>query len=409
MSMFFLSQETSAMSQLSQDFAERLGHLNVHCTQDEVEDSMASSSDNCKFLAPAPRAIKNPVIAKNTGVSLEDEKQINLRPVNSNPFLSAETHHAEQYFRRPHMHTGMKLPLKIWISAFKDRPRYITDFEEVSLLGEGSFSSVFCVRHRLDGNLYAIKKVKERIQTENHGRLMTREVCAFTALTGCPNLVRYFTSWIDDHQLYMQLELCPLGSLEDLIAPFPSRGSVMRAAGTGLEGFADRSRSDSYISILSETENANTINRTMSHQRSISSPIAPFLSRGIPEELVWLLLYDIACTLCYMHTKQIVHLDIRPANIFMLAACHYVEPIESPRKPATFFQTVMGKLGENRLSKGEEKESIRDKVEAKLLDRSYRIKVGDLGHARGLSETSPVIEGDSRYASLPPACLSVWL
>ena len=38
-----------------------------------------------------------------------------------------------------------------------------------SLSGEGIFSTVSCVRHRLDGTLYAIKRLKENINSEKQG------------------------------------------------------------------------------------------------------------------------------------------------------------------------------------------------------------------------------------------------
>ena len=38
--------------------------------------------------------------------------------------------------------------------------RYENDFEELDKIGEGGFGEVFKARHRIDGNIYAIKKIK---------------------------------------------------------------------------------------------------------------------------------------------------------------------------------------------------------------------------------------------------------
>eukprot|EP01039_Chlorochromonas_danica_P006109 gene6109-6726_t len=390
-----LSQD-SAIS-FSQDFAERIGGLNVQCSQDCGEDSNVSCNE--KIPMPAPRPVTKSIRKQKVGdlSAAEEERQIDLRLVNANPFLSTLTHHTEQYFSRASLHTGMKLPPKIWITAFKERPRYITDFEEVAHLGEGNFSSVFCARHRLDGNLYAIKRSKMRVQSENHARMMTREVCAFTALTGCPNLVRYFSSWLEENQLYMQLELCPLGSLEDLISKNPSRCSIIRTSTVGFEAaHSERQRSDSCVS---EAENASI--RSLSAIPSPAERAVP--TQGIREDLAWLLLHDIACCLQFMHSKNMAHLDIRPANIFMQASPHFLEPINpATRQSFTLFQTVIG--GNTSLSresslgspmKGEE--SIRDKVEKRLVERNYVVKVGDLGHCRALTEKALIEEGESRY------------
>lgn len=151
---FFLSQENSGpnsnnMSQFStfsQDFADRLGHLHVRCSQDN--NSMAGPpNEDSSFIAPQPRASKPPVAAssKPTNASLlstVEEKQIELQAPLANPFLSTHTHYNEWYFSRPFLHTSLAYPSKIWISAFKERPRYITDFQELACIGEGNFSQV---------------------------------------------------------------------------------------------------------------------------------------------------------------------------------------------------------------------------------------------------------------------------
>ena len=38
--------------------------------------------------------------------------------------------------------------------------RYATDFHEIKKIGEGGFGQVFMARHLIDGNIYAIKKIK---------------------------------------------------------------------------------------------------------------------------------------------------------------------------------------------------------------------------------------------------------
>ena len=81
-------------------------------------------------------------------------------------------------------------------------------------VGAGTFSSVFCAKRRLDGALYAVKKISKRILSESEGTLFIREPCALASLTGCPNLLRYFGCWIDDGHLYIQTEFCDKGSLD---------------------------------------------------------------------------------------------------------------------------------------------------------------------------------------------------
>ena len=81
-------------------------------------------------------------------------------------------------------------------------------------VGSGTFSTVFCAKRRLDGALYAVKKISKRILSESEGTLFIREPCALASLSGCPNLLRYFGCWIDDGHLHIQTEFCDKGSMD---------------------------------------------------------------------------------------------------------------------------------------------------------------------------------------------------
>ena len=61
--------------------------------------------------------------------------------------------------------------------------RYENDFEELDKIGEGGFGEVFKARHRIDGNIYAIKKIKlqSKPNSEENKRIR-REVTYLSAL-----------------------------------------------------------------------------------------------------------------------------------------------------------------------------------------------------------------------------------
>jgi len=81
------------------------------------------------------------------------------------------------------------------IPASLTSSRYAKDFVEDGRLGRGGFGEVFRARNKVDGQPYAIKKVKAR----SRGALdpVLSEVTVLSRLNH-PNVVRYFASWIED-------------------------------------------------------------------------------------------------------------------------------------------------------------------------------------------------------------------
>eukprot|EP00980_Cylindrotheca_fusiformis_P020087 scaffold7161_cov133-Cylindrotheca_fusiformis.AAC.10 len=82
-------------------------------------------------------------------------------------------------------------------------PRYESEFKEITALGKGGFGTVFQVQNVLDGREYAIKKVilksdsklsQDKFQQQLQRTL--REVKSL-ALLDHPNIVRYYTAWLE--------------------------------------------------------------------------------------------------------------------------------------------------------------------------------------------------------------------
>ena len=83
--------------------------------------------------------------------------------------------------------------------------RFDHQFEDLGLIGKGGFGLVNKARHKLEGTLYAVKKVRVHLSTE--GDLIEqlrkhktyREVLALsTAKIGLKHTVRYYTSWFEN-------------------------------------------------------------------------------------------------------------------------------------------------------------------------------------------------------------------
>eukprot|EP00903_Cladosiphon_okamuranus_P017299 g15940.t1 len=92
------------------------------------------------------------------------------------------------------------------------RGRFATDFEVKEVIGTGGFGTVYKVRSRVDGCLYAVKCSRRRFKGESDRQNMLMEVYALAAVCDSAqetiNIVRYHQAWIEDERLYIQTELC---------------------------------------------------------------------------------------------------------------------------------------------------------------------------------------------------------
>ena len=74
--------------------------------------------------------------------------------------------------------------------------RYRADFIELEKIGQGGFGHVWKARHKLDGNIYAIKKVKLSKNNSDENKRIKREVTYLSGLNS-PYIVRYFQTWVE--------------------------------------------------------------------------------------------------------------------------------------------------------------------------------------------------------------------
>lgn len=138
--------------------------------------------------------------------------------------------------------------------------RYFKEFKVVDLIGKGDFGEVYKCINMLEGMPYAVKKTLKKVvgtRRENYAR---KEVYANAALCSHPNLVAYHSAWNESNSVFIQLEYCDGGNLDEKI--FTKHHNFNDAA----------------------------IERLLSH-----------LSNGLH----------------YMHMSKLVHLDIKPANIMI--------------------------------------------------------------------------------------------
>lgn len=188
-------------------------------------------------------------------------------PENTNIKNSSPQPLARQFSSTPtqsqllsHSHTNDLIPDALPVSL----SRFENDFQTLSVLGNGSFGTVLKCISRLDGCLYAIKRTRRSIRGSLEKYKFLKEVHALSALCNQPekgtfHIVRYHQAWMEDGHLYIQTELCDQGNLLQYLT---SKGEI-------IEG-----------------------------ER-------------------WKILREILLALELVHHSQMVHLDIKPENIFV--------------------------------------------------------------------------------------------
>ena len=75
-------------------------------------------------------------------------------------------------------------------------PRYYNDYQEYNKIGEGGFGKVYKVKHYLDDNIYAIKKISVPNQKYRELQSVFSEILIMSKLEH-PNIIRYYNSWFE--------------------------------------------------------------------------------------------------------------------------------------------------------------------------------------------------------------------
>ncbi|XP_010882544.1 wee1-like protein kinase [Esox lucius] len=204
-------------------------------------------------------------------------------------------------------------PKRITMMESNMKSRYTSEFHELEKIGCGQYGAVFKCVKRLDGCVYAIKRSKKPLAGSVDEQNALREVYAHAVLGQHPHVVRYYSAWAEDDHMLIQNEYCNGGTLSDITA-------------------ANRRR----LTFLSELELKD-------------------------------LLLQVTRGLKYIHSSSLVHMDIKPSNIFI------------SRKTVSSVDAC------------DEEEDESDGTATSIV-----YKIGDLGHVTRVNNPQ-VEEGDSRF------------
>ncbi|CAO1612587.1 unnamed protein product [Jaminaea pallidilutea] len=143
--------------------------------------------------------------------------------------------------------------------------RFETNFTQLSVLGTGEFSEAVKAEDKATGSVYAIKRMKRRFTGPKDRLRHYEEVDILRLLAGHDNVVSLIDAWEEDAHLFIQMELCPLGTLDFF-----------------LEGYG-------------------------------------YLVGHLDEPRLWKMLAELATGLDYIHSSGVLHLDMKPANVLVTA------------------------------------------------------------------------------------------
>ena len=137
-------------------------------------------------------------------------------------------------------------------------PEEITSkYEILQEMGRGAFSTVYKIKSKIDNNIYCLKKINIKKTPDK-----TNEINILSKLNH-PNLVQYISSCSDDEGIYIVMEFCIYGDLYSLLHMVKKKRVYVN------------------------------------------------------EEIIWDIAYQCLLGLEYLHSKHIIHRDIKLLNIFM--------------------------------------------------------------------------------------------
>ncbi|XP_076173712.1 eukaryotic translation initiation factor 2 alpha kinase Gcn2 isoform X2 [Ptiloglossa arizonensis] len=95
--------------------------------------------------------------------------------------------------------------IRQYVPPLSGHSRITNEFEVLEWLGKGAFGDVLKVKNKLDGGIYAIKRIELNPKNKQLNRKITREVKLLSRMNH-ENVVRYYNSWIESATITDEME-----------------------------------------------------------------------------------------------------------------------------------------------------------------------------------------------------------
>ncbi|CAK0800505.1 unnamed protein product, partial [Prorocentrum cordatum] len=197
-------------------------------------------------------------------------------------------------------------------------------FEELGFLGRGGFGSVTKVRHRVDRQLYAIKRI-ELTGSQGSREQILKECATLPRLTHL-HIVRYYQAWKE-----VEVEGSEAQAPSHPTAKNAGASTKMRRV-KSLASTPHPQDGDDWLSMAGCTPHCSkspSPGQARSPSREFlyiqmefcdGTTLREAIDRGVlhqDEAAIWKLFRQVLDALAYVHSKKLIHRDLKPANVFL--------------------------------------------------------------------------------------------